>query len=319
MLGAIQALGGSERISSAEGNVRVLTGEPPKGLASRMGFCHFDGTVAIECGTGVPDIADGALAVLREEAVASVGFIARSTGRLASSEVFESLERSARSLGLRVAHRHPARKMFAVAGRERSYLGWVGSECDRSSLLGRRGSRMPFSRPIVMDPRLARAMVNLTGLRAGSRILDPFMGPGGLAIEASHLGMRYTGIEIDPEIFAGAMRNIEIMGGPLRASAMLGDSRSLGRLDIGAERHFDGVVTDPPFGRSASLKGSSRGELTIGVLEEAFVMLERGAPVVLDIDDPSSLEGLSGYRAASIYSHRVHRSLTRHIIVLTRD
>jgi tRNA (guanine10-N2)-dimethyltransferase len=177
---------------------------------------------------------------------------------------------------------------------------------------------MPFSRPIVMDPRLARAMVNLSGLPPGSRVLDPFMGPGGLVIEASHLGMRCTGIEIDPVILSGARRNIEMLGGPGPARTILGDSRELPSVDLGPDRSFDGIVTDPPFGRSASLKGSTRDGLVPLVLEAASSMLDHGSPVVLDLSDPSSIGDNEGYSVITMVPHRVHRSLTRHVTVLRK-
>jgi tRNA (guanine10-N2)-dimethyltransferase len=317
MMGAIRALGGSMTIVASEGASRLLSATPPEGLASRMGFCHFDGTVSMRTGPGIPEIVEAARTLLSRDRPGSVGFIARSTADIEPRSIFSAIEGEAREIGVRVHHRHPSKKLFAVAGRECSYVGWVGSECDRSSLLGRRGSRMPFSRPIVMDPRLARAMVNLSGLPPGSSIMDPFMGPGGLAIEASHLGMRYTGIEIDPEILAGARRNIGMIGGAVPVQAVLGDSRDIAGLDLGTDR-FDGIVTDPPFGRSASLKGSDRGELVVGVLEMASRMIDVGAPVVLDMADTGSLDGSHGYRIESEFRHRVHRSLTRHVIVLRR-
>jgi tRNA (guanine10-N2)-dimethyltransferase len=169
-----------------------------------------------------------------------------------------------------------------------------------------------------MDPRLARAMLNISGLPPGSRILDPFMGPGGLAVEASHLGLRYTGIEIDPEILSGARRNLEYLGGDIPARGVLGDSRRMDELDLGPERYFDGIVTDPPFGRSASLRGSEGGRLVREVLGKAHRLLREGSPVVLDAADPTFLNDLEGFRLELTLPHRVHRSLTRHIIVLTK-
>jgi tRNA (guanine10-N2)-dimethyltransferase len=130
--------------------------------------------------------------------------------------------------------------------------------------------------------------------------------------------MDFTGVEIDPEIFAGARRNIEMIGGAVPVRAVLGDSRDLMRLDLGPELRFDGIVTDPPFGRSASLKGSPRGELVVRVLDQAYGMLDTGSPVVLDIADPRPVEGSDRYPIESRYAHRVHRSLTRHVIVLRR-
>jgi tRNA (guanine10-N2)-dimethyltransferase len=178
---------------------------------------------------------------------------------------------------------------------------------------------MPFRRPIVMEPHLARSMVNLTGLPPGSIILDPFMGPGGLSIEAGHLDYRVMGVERDPDIFRGALSNIEAQGLTQSITAHLGDSRNLsdyewwGQLD-----HIDGIVTDPPFGRSAPLMGEDPTVLLKDVLGSAGRKMKTGSPLVLDTDRESNLSGLDGFELHRTFPFRVHKSLTRFIGVLKK-
>ncbi|GIQ99269.1 MAG: hypothetical protein CM15mP6_2860 [Methanobacteriota archaeon] len=56
----------------------------------------------------------------------------------------------------------------------------------------------PFFKPVTLDPRLARLMVSLS-FSGGppSMIVDPFCGTGGIAIEASLLGLEVLASDLD--------------------------------------------------------------------------------------------------------------------------
>ncbi len=45
-----------------------------------------------------------------------------------------------------------------------------------------------------MSPKLARCMVNLTGVKENDLVLDPFCGTGGILIEAGIMGARVIGV-----------------------------------------------------------------------------------------------------------------------------
>ncbi|MDK2464625.1 MAG: DNA methyltransferase [Candidatus Korarchaeota archaeon] len=47
-------------------------------------------------------------------------------------------------------------------------------------------------------PRMIRAAINLMGLREGDLVLDPFTGCGTLNVEASLMGIRSVGVEVNP-------------------------------------------------------------------------------------------------------------------------
>lgn len=48
------------------------------------------------------------------------------------------------------------------------------------------------------NPQVARAILNILHVRAGSRVLDPFCGSGTSLVECSHLGMKAVGTDINP-------------------------------------------------------------------------------------------------------------------------
>lgn len=58
------------------------------------------------------------------------------------------------------------------------------------------------------SPKLARIMINLTGLQKGQTVLDPFCGTGTIIIQAYKLGFKSIGIELDKEVFEVAESNI---------------------------------------------------------------------------------------------------------------
>ena len=47
-------------------------------------------------------------------------------------------------------------------------------------------------------PQMIRALLNIVGAKQGSVVLDPYMGSGTTALEASLLGMRCIGVDISP-------------------------------------------------------------------------------------------------------------------------
>ncbi|MDY6768561.1 MAG: hypothetical protein SVW02_00425, partial [Candidatus Nanohaloarchaea archaeon] len=60
----------------------------------------------------------------------------------------------------------------------------VQAEVDRGQFEARQNQFRPFSAPVTIHPRLARALVNLSQVERGGSVLDPFCGTGGILLEA---------------------------------------------------------------------------------------------------------------------------------------
>ncbi|MBQ6547891.1 MAG: DNA modification methylase, partial [Candidatus Methanomethylophilaceae archaeon] len=71
---------------------------------------------------------------------------------------------------------------------------------DRDILETRKVGERPFFSPISLHPRYARALINLTGVKKGGTVLDPFCGTGGIVIEAGFMGMKAIASDFDPEM-----------------------------------------------------------------------------------------------------------------------
>jgi tRNA (guanine10-N2)-dimethyltransferase len=321
--GALKALSSSEKAERLEGQAAVLGGAPPQGLAKRLGFSHFTGLLDEIRAVDLEDIIDGAKDSLEKvKEGASVSFqvkVPKGKAPFSSSELFDSMDRMVREKGSAVRHREPDQKLFVIVG-ERAYIGRITEMSERLSTNSRRGSRMPYNRPIVMDPRLARVLINLSRLPPGSMVIDPFLGPAGLAVEAAHLGIKVLGIEKETEIYHGARVNVQHLGLSDMIDIRNGDSRNLQNLPwMEGYDEFDGIITDPPFGRSATTGGSEPGELLNEVLSQVSSFLDKGAPLVLNSHSQDLIEDISGFELMETYGFRVHRSMTRHIAVLNKQ
>lgn len=318
--GALKALQAPMDIRMEQWPLILTDKKVPPELAGRLGYCHFAGSVESKCKTGIESILDSIDVILGDVSRdTAISFKVKSTGDsgLTPGSLFGKLESKLMEGPYKLRHREPERKFFVVMDGSTSYLGWIDSETDRRELLSRRASRMPYRRPVGMDPRMARAMTNLLGATSENVLLDPFMGPGGLLIEAGLMGYRCTGIELDPDILRGAWDNIEHLGIKDRISTHLGDSRRIIPEMAGSE-DFDCILTDPPFGKGSSTNGADPISLITEVLEKGYQRLSRGAPVVLDTNDPAIFRKLEGYEMVENYAVRVHRSMVRYILLMKR-
>jgi len=185
---------------------------------------------------------------------------------------------------------------------------------DRRATERRRMPTLPFQRPVSLPPKLARAAANLAGARPGARILDPFVGTGALLAEAGLLGAHLYGIDRDPTMVRGALRNLAHLG--LEADELVaGDAGAVDFARPGVE--LDGILTDPPYGRSSGTGGEEASELVARVLPRwASRVRPEGRIVLIVPGGPTPLE--SPWQETARIPVRVHRSLTREFRVYER-
>lgn len=320
--GVLMSLGISCEPSFIDGRSVIFDADIPPEVVERMGFSHFLGRIAYSEKRDRGDVQAAIKAgLMKADPDLSISVKIHSPDgkdEFSRSYIFHNFDEMARKMGFRVHHRDPEQKLFMNVG-DHIISGTVVRETDRDGTDRRRGSRMPFNRPIVMEPKLARAMVNLAGLKPGSLVLDPFMGPAGLALEAAHLGYEVVGIERDEEIHTGALNNIKAHGMDRNVMTYYGDSRTMDRLAFWEDlKNFDGIITDPPFGRSAPLMGEDPEKLFIDVASKASLKMKRGSPLVMDSDRVDIFHRIEDFELMVIHPFRVHKSLTRYIGKLMR-
>jgi tRNA (guanine10-N2)-dimethyltransferase len=194
------------------------------------------------------------------------------------------------------------------------FLYMLDFQSDRRSFTVRRPKTRPYFHPGVLDPKLSRAFVNLSRVNRGEIFLDPFCGTGGFLIEAALVGCDVCGMDLDIRMVPGAQRNLNHYG--LEANLIHGDARNL------PIRRVDGIATDPPYGRGTSTKGEDVKAILSGFLREAQRVIKEGgylctaAPIELN---PGELVKRAGFELHEKHSMRVHKSLTRSIIIAKRQ
>jgi tRNA (guanine10-N2)-dimethyltransferase len=208
-----------------------------------------------------------------------------------------------------VSLENPEVEYRAVLSEDRCYFGKVLFRVDRGAFDARNPGKRDFFHPGVMMPRMARTLINLTCTRAGEILLDPFCGTGGILIEAELLGMYSVGSDFDPMMADGSLQNVT------NSDLLLADAA---RLPF-ASRSIDTVVTDFPYGQSVCIKKTdTMDNLYACALDEMRRVLKPGhrAVVVTHTD----ISGIAAHHMTILQRHeqRVHKSLTRRILVLAR-
>jgi tRNA (guanine10-N2)-dimethyltransferase len=207
-----------------------------------------------------------------------------------------------------VSLENPEIEFRAILSEDRCYFGKVLFTIDRGAFAARNPGKRDFFHPGVMMPIMARTLINLTCVQTGDIMLDPFCGTGGILIEAEMLGMRSIGSDFDPVMIDGSLKNVtnSVL---LRADAT--------RLPF-INRSIDAVVTDFPYGQSVCIKKSdTMDNLYADVLDEIHRVLKTGRRAV--VVTHRDISGIAGQYMTILQQHeqRVHKSLTRHILVLT--
>lgn len=216
--------------------------------------------------------------------------------------------------GTKVSLKNPDKTFIGIITSEKLILGLKLTEIQSKTFSERRPRKKPFFHPSAMPSKLARCMVNLAHAKAEGLVLDPFCGTGSSLIEATYIGCRAVGVDAQRRMVLGARRNLRFFN--ITAEGLiLADARMLPftRVDV--------VVTDPPYGRSASTLKSTTMQLVQEVLASSLRLLGVGkriciaSPKTLNI---SRLGAEIGYRHVESHFAYVHRTLTREIAVFEK-
>jgi len=216
--------------------------------------------------------------------------------------------------GTKVSLKNPDKTFIGIITSEKLILGLKLTEIQSKTFSERRPRKKPFFHPSAMPSKLARCMVNLAHAKAEALVLDPFCGTGSSLIEATYIGCRAVGIDAQRRMVLGARRNLRFFN--ITAEGLiLADARMLPFTKV------DVVVTDPPYGRSASTLKSTTMQLVQEVLVSSLRLLGAGqriciaSPKTLNI---SRIGAEIGYRHVESHFAYVHRTLTREIAVFEK-
>jgi tRNA (guanine10-N2)-dimethyltransferase len=209
-----------------------------------------------------------------------------------------------------VSLKNPEVEYRAVLSGDRCYFGKVLFSFNRGAYDVRNPGKRNFFHPGVMMPRMARTLVNIAGVQNGTSMLDPFCGTGGILIEAYLLGAHAIGSDFDPMMILGSKKNIS------GADLITADVMHLPFSD----HVMDAVVTDFPYGQSVCIRKTDSLDMLYGdALEEIRRVLKKGKRAVVVTHRDISPVAAEYFTLLQRHEQRVHRSLTRRVLVLGNE
>ncbi len=132
----------------------------------------------------------------------------------------------------------------------------------------RRDMKKPVRRSkLAMAPRLAKILVNLSEVKKGEILLDPFCGVGGILQEALLQGINVLGIDIDTRAIRSAQRNMAWLKREYKFNSRFDlindDSRKVNIKEIKevTEKNINGIATEPQLGKLLTKKPNEREAL----------------------------------------------------------
>lgn len=201
----------------------------------------------------------------------------------------------AKKWGSKVSLSNPALVLYLIITDSGKYLGY--SSADKAPA---RPSK-PFKYPHELPWKLARSMVNLSGLREGQTLCDPFCGTGTILLEGESMGIRSLGIDLD-------MRMCRISGKNLARNSYkpMVINSAFGYVK-GIEKRIDAVVTDLPYGTSSRSSAPPRR-----LLQDFLSVVPKKMRLVMVYKKGLGIEDLEWSKKYEIFRHK---SLTRVIVV----
>jgi len=233
-----------------------------------------------------------------------------STIRYDRNKDIDELVKLMRSVGYdEVSLKNPDIILAKLYCEDRNYTG-VELYPNKRRFVDRRPSKRPIFSPFSLEPKLARLLINLSGVPRNGIVIDPFCGVGGVPIEAAYIDVNSICVELKYKWARGAIRNIEyFLSGPQRCFYEIISGDSLDAF-INVESMY--LATDPPYGRITSV--SSIVDEVYRYLVSSFLRKVRGAAFFTDRDIGDIL---ADYRLSHIvrFTIPVHSSLTRFLYV----
>ena len=211
--------------------------------------------------------------------------------------------------------KHPNKTFFGILTNGKLVFGVKLGEIIPKPFVERRARKKPFFHPSAMNAKLARCMVNLAHAQTGSYVLDPFSGTGSTVIEATLIGCKAVGIDVQRRMANGTLRNIRHFG-LTPEGVIVGDARQL------PLSHVDCVVTDPPYGRSSTVLKSNTKAIVEGVLAASYDLLQKQQRICIAAPKTINIPRIGkklGYKHLESHFAYVHRTLTREVAVFEKE
>ncbi|MBI2655684.1 methyltransferase domain-containing protein [Candidatus Woesearchaeota archaeon] len=212
--------------------------------------------------------------------------------------------------------------------KDKAYCGLL-IYTNKEDFESRRSHLRPFPHPSSLHPKVARALVNLTGIKENETLLDPFCGTGGIMMESGLMNSKSIGYDIDKLMINGCIENLKHYN--------IKKYRIKRQNALKISDKFDYAVTDLPYGLNSNViltnENGFRKENRINKktevknfvknLEKFYLsflknlrkkLKKRAVIVFPSYVDYKKLLKMSRFKIEKEFSIYVHRSLTRKIV-----
>jgi tRNA (guanine10-N2)-dimethyltransferase len=216
--------------------------------------------------------------------------------------------------GVTVQLSQPEKEFIGVITEDTFVFGIKLAEVSPTPFMDRRPRKRPFFHPSSIPAKLARCMVNLAKPRRKGMVVDPFCGTGSFLIEAGLLGCRVLGIDAQRKMAEGSVTNLDFFKVDYEG-VIVADANHLPISQI------DRIVTDPPYGRSATTLGLTTREVVYKFLSAMQSSLAEGARICIASPKTVNMGQMArslGFKHVQSHFLYIHRSLTREIAVLEK-
>jgi tRNA (guanine10-N2)-dimethyltransferase len=205
----------------------------------------------------------------------------------------------------------PQKTFFGVLTDNRFLFGLKMAEISPKPFVERRPRKRPFFHPAAMPAKLARCMVNLAQPKVGDLVLEPFCGTASILVEAWLIGCRVLGFDVQPRMVRGSIQNL--LHYSVKPEGMaVADARHLPVAKV------DCIVTDPPYGRTATTLGLDTRQIVEDFLSAIEDVLPRGRRICMASPKSTRIGKIGkklGFKHIESHFVYVHRSLTREIAI----
>jgi tRNA G10 N-methylase Trm11 len=108
----------------------------------------------------------------------------------------------------------------------------------------RRDMEKPVRRSsLAISPRLAKIMINLSEIKEGGKLLDPFCGIGTILQEALLQNLKVVGVDLDGKAIEGAKENMEWFGFDSNNYELINESSKNVKVN-----NIESIATEPDLG-----------------------------------------------------------------------
>jgi len=208
----------------------------------------------------------------------------------------------------------PDKTFYGILTDHKLIFGLRLAEIQAKPFVERRPRKKPFFHPSAMNAKLARCMVNLAQAKTDDFVLDPFCGTGTTILESALIDCKPIGADVQRRMVKGAKKNLQHFGVSAEA-LIIADARQLPLTRV------DCVVTDPPYGKSATTLKSNTKAIVEAVLKSVHTLLCEGQRICIASPKTLHIAELGetlGYTHVESYFAYVHRTLTREIAVFQK-